>query len=570
MRIYISIILSFQFFIGLSQSLILPNLDVREVDFRETDGYLQLATANNKYFLFDGKSKMSISGDDYISFNFQDDLNFNGNTAYYAGDSVIVGATINHLHIFDNQLLIATEDGVYISPIPLQLVGRKLFREDFKSLKNVKNIWSEKGNIIFSNKIDTDLDILFLWNPVTDQIRTISFRRIYDLSADPYGNLWIATSDGLYNWSDFSKEKKNIPHFNLSGVTLNDEEKGIYTSYNLSEKDRLEFSFLATHLSHPDDVEIYYELQKSNGLDSRDYLTSDKVVIDKDALFSSKYIFQNYESGEYNLRFYAKLKDQMDHHFLPSIRIKVEQQKISSFWWYLIGLTGVISLLLYIAIQRQNKFHSDIVNQRDKLLLENKSLRYQQKALQLQMNPHFIFNVLNSINGLIARGDNQRARKFINDFAKLMRSVLNQSRSDLISLDREVKYLRNYLQLESMSRGDKFDFEILLDPHLEDDMMIKPMMIQPFVENAIIHGFQKLEHRGKVSIKLSLENDQLQVIIEDNGVGRNEQAISDHKSVGLQVVTERLGTGYSYTFEDLKNLDGSNAGTRVILNMSIK
>ncbi len=570
MRIYISIILSLQFFIGLSQSLILPNLDVREVDFRETDGYLQLATANNKYFLFDGKSKMSISGDDYISFNFQDDLNFNGNTAYYAGDSVIVGATINHLHIFDNQLLIATEDGVYISPIPLQLVGRKLFREDFKSLKNVKNIWSEKGNIIFSNKIDTDLDILFLWNPVTDQIRTISFRRIYDLSADPYGNLWIATSDGLYNWSDFSKEKKNIPHFNLSGVTLNDEEKGVYTSYNLSEKDRLEFSFLATHLSHPDDVEIYYELQKSNGLDSRDYLTSDKFVIDKDALFSSKYIFQNYESGEYNLRFYAKLKDQMDHHFLPSIRIKVEQQKISSFWWYLIGLTGVISLLLYIAIQRQNKFHSDIVNQRDKLLLENKSLRYQQKALQLQMNPHFIFNVLNSINGLIARGDNQRASKFINDFAKLMRSVLNQSRSDLISLDREVKYLRNYLQLESMSRGDKFDFEILLDPHLEDDMMIKPMMIQPFVENAVIHGFQKLEHRGKVSIKLSLENDQLQVIIEDNGVGRNEQAISDHKSVGLQVVTERLGTGYSYTFEDLKNLDGSNAGTRVILNMSIK
>ncbi len=570
MRIYISIILSLQFFIGLSQSLILPNLDVREIDFRETDGYLQLATANNKYFLFDGKSKMSISGDDYISFNFQDDLNFNGNTAYYAGDSVIVGATINHLHIFDNQLLIATEDGVYISPIPLQLVGRKLFREDFKSLKNVKNIWSEKGNIIFSNKIDTDLDILFLWNPVTDQIRTISFRRIYDLSADPYGNLWIATSDGLYNWSDFSKEKKNIPHFNLSGVTLNDEEKGVYTSYNLSEKDRLEFSFLATHLSHPDDVEIYYELQKSNGLDSRDYLTSDKVVIDKDALFSSKYIFQNYESGEYNLRFYAKLKDQMDHHFLPSIRIKVEQQKISSFWWYLIGLAGVISLLLYIAIQRQNKFHSDIVNQRDKLLLENKSLRYQQKALQLQMNPHFIFNVLNSINGLIARGDNQRASKFINDFAKLMRSVLNQSRSDLISLDREVKYLQNYLQLESMSRGDKFDFEILLDPHLEDDMMIKPMMIQPFVENAIIHGFQKLEHRGKVSIKLSLENDQLQVIIEDNGVGRNEQAISDHKSVGLQVVTERLGTGYSYTFEDLKNLDGSNAGTRVILNMSIK
>jgi len=570
MRIYISIILSLQFFIGLSQSLIIPNLDVREVDFRETDGYLQIATNDKKYFLYDGKDHVSIPENEYISFDYQNNLKFDGNTAYYGKDSVIVGATINDLHIFNDQLFIGSEDGVYISSIPLQLVGKKLFREDFKMLRNVKNIWSEKGNVIFLNQIDTDLNLLFLWNPTTDQIRTLMLSNIHDLSTDPYGNLWIATSDGLYNWSQFSKEIKKIPHFNLIQVTLNGEQKGVNTTYNIGDKDRLEFSFLATHLSQPDEIEIFYELQKVDGADSRDYWDSEKSVINKEALFSSKYVFQNFEAGQYSIRFYSKLKDQMDHHFLPSITIRVEKQKISNFWWYLIGLAGVIILILYVATQRQNKFQSDIVNQRDKLLLENQSLKYQQKALQLQMNPHFIFNVLNSINGLIAKGDTHRARKFINDFAQLMRAVLNQSRSDLISIDKEVRYLQNYLELEAMSRGDKFDFEICLDPNLEDDMMIQPMMIQPFVENAIIHGFQKLKHRGKVSINLFSEKDDLRIVIEDNGVGRSDQAISNHKSVGLQVVKERLGKGLGYTFEDLKNLDGSNAGTRVILNMSIK
>ena len=570
MRFYISIILSFNFFIGLSQDLVIKDQNIVKLQFRESDGYLQMTTNEKKYLLYDGKNVHSISENDYISSSYENDLSFNGNTAYFNQDSVIVGATINDLYIFQDQLFIGTEDGVYLSPIPLELVGRKLFREDFKVLKNVIKIWGQKGNLIFLNTIDEDLEILFFWNPTLDQIRTIPLNNVNDLAADNYGNLWIATSNGLYKWTDFSKVKKNIPHFNLTHVEKNGTPHTINTKYLLNEKDKLEFNFSSVHLDRPDEVKIYYQLQKADAGDGSVYNRGEENLLEKEALFARNYIFQNYEEGKYTIRFYSKLDKERDHLFLPPISITIEKKKVSSFWWYLLGLIGIVSMLLYIATQRQNKFQSDIINQRDKLLLENKSLRYQQKALQLQMNPHFIFNVLNSINGLIAKGDNSKARKFINDFAQLMRTVLNQSRTDTISVDKEIKYLKNYLELEAMSRGDRFDFKIIVDPDIEDDMHIQPMIIQPFVENAIVHGFHKLENRGSVSVQFKLEKEDLKVIVEDNGVGRHKESISKHKSVGLQVVKERLGPNYSYSFEDLKNLDGSNAGTRVNIIMSIK
>lgn len=570
MRIYISIILSLNFFIGLSQELVLPNYQIKEVDFRASDGYLQLATEEGKYYTYDGKVAKEISENDYITFAYDSDLSFNGNTGYYKKDSVIVGATINDVHILNDELFIASEDGVYLSPIPLTLVGKKLFGEDFKTLSNVKKIWSERGSVIFSNEMDSLDGNLFVWNPSLDQIRNIYVQNVNDISADPFGNLWLATDDGLYQWSDFSQDKKNIPLFNLSEVQKNNVKHAINNEYLIEVEDKLEFNFSSTHLSRPDEVKIFYELSKLAADNVNAYVGDKSMVLDKEALFANNFIFQNYEEGEYDLRFYSKLVNERDHHFLPTIKIKVAKKKLSSFWWYLLGLTGFISLLLYIATERQNKFQSDIINQRDKLLLENQSLKYQQKALQLQMNPHFIFNVLNSINGLIAMGDNNKARKFINDFAQLMRTVLNQSRNDTISIEEEIKYLKNYLDLEAMSRGDSFDFQFVIDDQIEDDMHIQPMLIQPFVENSIVHGFLKLEHKGKIKIQMSLQEQDLKVVIEDNGVGRSNEAISNHKSVGLKVVKERLGSKYNYSFEDLKASDGSNSGTRVHLLMSIK
>jgi len=116
------------------------------------------------------------------------------------------------------------------------------------------------------------------------------------------------------------------------------------------------------------------------------------------------------------------------------------------------------------------------------------------------MNPHFIFNALNSIQALISQKDNKAARYQLAKFSKLMRSILENSRAQTIPLEDEIQTLENYLTIECSSRGNTFDFEVTTDKNIDiEEVMIPPMMLQPFVENAIIHGVAHLTEKGKVT-----------------------------------------------------------------------
>ena len=199
------------------------------------------------------------------------------------------------------------------------------------------------------------------------------------------------------------------------------------------------------------------------------------------------------------------------------------------------------------------------------------------------MNPHFIFNALNSIQALISQKDNKAARYQLAKFSKLMRSILENSRSQTIPLEDEIQTLENYLTIECSSRGNTFDYEVIADDDIDiEEAMIPPMMLQPFVENAIIHGVAHLRENGKVTVHFKKKNWTLECTISDNGIGRakakelKSQIDAQHKSAALEVTQERLdilnknsNVGKSLEIIDLVNADGSAGGTKVVVRLPI-
>jgi len=169
------------------------------------------------------------------------------------------------------------------------------------------------------------------------------------------------------------------------------------------------------------------------------------------------------------------------------------------------------------------------------------------KSLRTQMNPHFIFNALNSINNFISKNDERSANKFLTDFSRLMRLVLDHSQKDFITLDEELNLIDLYLKLEHLRFRDKFDFEFYKDPALQAvDLQIPPMLIQPFIENAIWHGLRYKSDKGKLLVHIKKENETILVAIKDDGIGREKSKAlktdnqKNYKSEGLKNVNKRL------------------------------
>lgn len=168
------------------------------------------------------------------------------------------------------------------------------------------------------------------------------------------------------------------------------------------------------------------------------------------------------------------------------------------------------------------------------------------------MNPHFIFNSLNSINQFIAQKDELSANSYLTKFSILMRGVMENSKDDFITLDKEIKVLDNYLQLEKNRFSDKFNFELIVDEKLTetDEITIPSMLIQPFIENAIWHGLRYVSIIGWLNVRFDLESNEIKVTIEDNGVG-----IEKSKELKTKHQSQHKGRGMSNTEERIKLLN---------------
>lgn len=197
--------------------------------------------------------------------------------------------------------------------------------------------------------------------------------------------------------------------------------------------------------------------------------------------------------------------------------------------------------------------------------------------MRSQMNPHFIFNALNSVNSFIAVNDERNANRYLSEFSTLMRSVLENSDEDFIPFTKELELLELYVKLEHNRFKDKFDYEIKIGKDINlEQFAIPPMLLQPYIENAIWHGLRYRKEKGKLEISMKLKNpDVLSVVILDNGIGRKKSEKLKtknqlkQKSKGMSTIKNRIAILNSM-YKDKISVKVSNAlengeGTKVEL-----
>jgi len=199
------------------------------------------------------------------------------------------------------------------------------------------------------------------------------------------------------------------------------------------------------------------------------------------------------------------------------------------------------------------------------------------QSLRLQMNPHFIFNSLNSINSYIVDNKTLQASDYLSKFSRLMRLILENSRHETITLSKELEYVSLYLLIESLRFAKAFEYEIHVDESVDaENLIVPPLFIQPFLENSIWHGLMPRKGTRTLNLDLTQSSDILTVVVSDNGVGREysaklkETKITLKNSHGMDITKNRImyhNPKNTVQIEDLYNALGEAAGTRVVISI---
>jgi LytS/YehU family sensor histidine kinase len=272
-----------------------------------------------------------------------------------------------------------------------------------------------------------------------------------------------------------------------------------------------------------------------------------------------------------------------------SIAVIISPPWWANWWIRIASVIGVVALIYGLVRRRlHQKFRLQLErSQKENQLVElkNKAAELEMEVLRSQMNPHFIFNSLTSINRFILQNNRAQASEYLTKFSKLMRLILQNSQASLITLESELKSLELYLDLEALRFDHHFTYNISVQKDLDiDTLKVPPLIIQPYAENAIWHGLMHKEEKGYLDIKVSKENNYLYFKITDDGIGREQAATfasksaTRHKSMGLKITASRLAMLQlqhsntkvpPVTINDLVNTDGTAAGTEVIIKIPV-
>ncbi|UTW64501.1 histidine kinase [bacterium SCSIO 12741] len=404
------------------------------------------------------------------------------------------------------------------------------------------------------------------------------------VTTDREGNTWFGTVNGLLKYSPkMSSRKSHPPVLRITGTSLSyiPLENTTYADWRQKwgqikdglilpyDENHISFDFHGVVQSNPAKVRYRWMLE---GLEKQWSPPSAQRNITYANLAPGKYVFKvkaSNQEGEWDI-------EPVSYSF--TITAPYWEK-----WWFRSSVGGglllILALLVLLRIRRVKQKAKAVQLQ---LQMENDLLQLEQKALRLQMNPHFIFNALNTIQGLIVTKDNKSARYYLAKFSKLMRRILDNSRRISIYLSDEIATLQDYVAIEQFCSGNPFEVEFEGLEDLETEAIrIPPMLIQPFVENAIIHGISRKEGEGKIIIGFKEVGDYLECYVEDNGIGRQKaaqmraQKEAGHKSAALIITQERIDllksnkNQDSISIEDLYDADGTSQGTRVTVRVPI-
>ncbi|HFB99681.1 MAG TPA: hypothetical protein ENJ53_02640 [Phaeodactylibacter sp.] len=286
-------------------------------------------------------------------------------------------------------------------------------------------------------------------------------------------------------------------------------------------------------------------------------------------------IYQNLKNGSY--QFQARYFDKISRKYIYTdkvfVKIKIENlvsQKL------VIGLLSLLGLSFLGFFYYRNLVEKR--RQKKEKQYQTQLREVQDAALRSQMNPHFLFNSLNSIRYFIVTKDNEKATEYLTKFSRLIRMILENSKKKLVSLEEELQMLKLYVNMEQIRFENKFDYEVKMPSEINPSgIMIPPMLIQPFIENAILHGINPKDGRGKITLSFKKEMPFLIISIEDDGIGRanakalKQDSVFKKESLGLSITQSRLDLADSKSYQakleiiDLCNDEKEAVGTRVLI-----
>lgn len=459
-------------------------------------------------------------------------------------------------YAYDGTTVIITRDfGIY----SFQDKSQKIINEDAGLLSNSILCSSLKDSILWVATIKG----LNRVNILTGKVQSLTKEKglfqeeIKCLSYDGKV-LFMGTNSGLYKLYDDGNFKSSIPNVILNNITINDEP--VYLSNDLllpKDSNRIAFHLDAITLQSKQ-VKFRYKL---NGLDDQWHITESKNVV--------------YTLPKGNYQFIVQVRNGNDNWspelHSPAITILPAYHETL---WFRSSAIGFIVLIVFSGIQ----WRINTIKKRN--AVNQKLIESQLKALRAQMNPHFTFNTMNAISGFISDNSIDDAQEYLAKFSKLIRLILNHSEKDYITVEEELTALKHYIELEKVRFGHQFNYDINIDPRIDiENELIPSLIIQPFIENSIIHGFKQIQYQGKIDVTLIKKVKSITCTIVDNGIGREKankvKSAKKHKSMGVNITKDRLnllGKVTSKQIEVIYNdiiINDKIKGTKVTLEIPI-
>jgi ligand-binding sensor domain-containing protein len=290
-------------------------------------------------------------------------------------------------------------------------------------------------------------------------------------------------------------------------------------------------------------------------------------------------IYTNIPGGDYTLKIRSR---HPEGNWNEPVELSVQIDTVlAKTWWFRLTLAIVVLLVILIIMRARTRRVKE--KQAIKSQFEQRIAEVEMTALRAQMNPHFLFNCLNSIKYFIIKNRSDEAADYLTKFSRLIRLILNNSKSELVKLDAELEALELYIEMESLRFSKHFAFSITVDPAIQTEFIeIPPLLLQPFVENAIWHGLMHKEGDGLLEVEILYEDTNLRCVIRDNGVGREKarklksKTSTKRKSLGMQITSDRIQaindlyqTEAKMQIKDLVNDHGHALGTEVTVTIPI-
>lgn len=379
------------------------------------------------------------------------------------------------------------------------------------------------------------------------------------------GKIWCGAK-GIFFCFDYQKmQKNNVPPLvRINSITINNKQNALKNAYILKyDENDINIGFDGFTYKNTNRSEFIYKLI---GYEN-EYKTSTTGIIQ----------YTNLDPGTYQFVVYALNNDGVKSSEPATFNFTIE--KPFWLWWWVVVLEvivfiAVIGAIIYLITNRIRK------REKERTFLNKQLAEFKMTAIRAQMNPHFIFNAISSIQDFILKNETYASYEYLAKFSLLVRKILNHSQHESISIAEEINVLQLYVELEKIRFEVPFETEFLIDPTIDQSKLFIPtMLIQPYVENAIWHGLMPKETDCKLTLSIEKEDEQLIIKIRDNGVGRKTQSKEEsngHQSMAMNLTAQRIeamkrknNQDFTVSVFDLETEQGDALGTEVMIRLAL-